>query len=317
MKGEGFITMYESTSGGGNVFAAENLKQIKQAEDRLMEVEDFDKYCWADAKGQCRPPISVIRFFDGTFKTLNPAVFKDNPDFNNIPETLGAALNYSITKSQLMYHLSTDWNIDASKGIAHSSVTRSLFRVGLPLEGFISPKDREDDQEKLLEDFLANQMTTALWDQNGAGMSGMRFVFNGETIQYNDRSKQITKDFALAVGSMVFIFCFVCFQTRSLFITSMAVGSIFTSFLGANLIYRIVFNYKYFGTFHLLAVFIILGIGADDVFVFYDMWRHTGREYFPTLGHRLSQAYRRASAAMLVTSLTTMIAFFVNTLSPS
>ena len=96
----------------------------------------------------------------------------------------------------------------------------------------------------------------------------------------------------LSVGSLLFIFLFMLFMTRSLFITGFGVFSILSSFFIANLIYRFVFQYKYFGIFHVLSIFIILGIGADNIFVFMDTWRATAHRKYPSLEHRLSACYR-------------------------
>ena len=82
------------------------------------------------------------------------------------------------------------------------------------------------------------------------------------------------------------------------------------------MLYRVVFDYRYFGIFHVLGLFIILGIGADDVFVFYDTWRESGHYKFPSMAHRLSFVYRRASLAMMWTSATTAVAFIVSATSP-
>ena len=50
--------------------------------------------------------------------------------------------------------------------------------------------------------------------------------------------------------------------------------------------------FRYIGIFHILSVFIVLGIGADDVFVFCDTWKETGQSKYKSLAHRLSDAYR-------------------------
>ncbi|KAJ1379571.1 hypothetical protein B484DRAFT_412332 [Ochromonadaceae sp. CCMP2298] len=40
-------------------------------------------------------------------------------------------------------------------------------------------------------------------------------------------------------------------------------------------IYKVVFQITYFSELHSLVIFIILGVGADDVFVLTDSWRMT------------------------------------------
>jgi len=67
-----------------------------------------------------------------------------------------------------------------------------------------------------------------------------------------------------------------------------------------------------------VAIYIVLGIAADDIFVFYDAWRqseHLAPEIIDTTNKRMAYAWRRAFRAMAVTSVTTSVAFFANALS--
>ena len=62
-----------------------------------------------------------------------------------------------------------------------------------------------------------------------------------------------------------------------------------------------------------LSLYIILAIGADDVFVFMDAWKQSyymGPEINASLATRMAYVYRRAGLAMLITSFTTAFAFF-------
>ncbi len=113
---------------------------------------------------------------------------------------------------------------------------------------------------------------------------------------------------------MLFIFVFMWFQVGSLWITTWAILSILSSFVITNFIYRVLLDFRYFGVFHVLSVFIVLGIGADDVFVFMDAWKHS--THVTSLVTRLSQVYSHAASAMFVTSFTTIVAFLSSSLSP-
>lgn len=63
----------------------------------------------------------------------------------------------------------------------------------------------------------------------------------------------------------------------------------------------------------LISVWIVLGIGADDIYVFTDIWRSAPRYDIyhrkVPLKLRMAWSYRKAGSAMLGTSLTTAIAF--------
>ena len=64
-----------------------------------------------------------------------------------------------------------------------------------------------------------------------------------------------------------------------------------------------------------MLIYIILGIGADDIFVFVDAWNQSAL-IDPNLKgdnqRRMAYTFRRASRAMAVTSSTTCVAMFAN-----
>ena len=66
--------------------------------------------------------------------------------------------------------------------------------------------------------------------------------------------------------------------------------------------------------FNFLSNFLIMGIGVDDIFVFYDAWLQSAQHH-RTLEARLDYAYRRSAHAMAVTSFTDAAAFYTNCLS--
>ena len=71
---------------------------------------------------------------------------------------------------------------------------------------------------------------------------------------------------------------------------------------------------------HTLVIFIVLGISADNVFVFIDAWRQSARVGNNLLRDskykRMAYSFRRASRAIAITSSTTAAAFFANFFSP-
>jgi predicted RND superfamily exporter protein len=71
-------------------------------------------------------------------------------------------------------------------------------------------------------------------------------------------------------------------------------------------VYKLVFGITYFSLLHILVILIILGIGADDIFVFHDAWEASGQ--IKALRNDLS-TFRKSAKTMLVTSLTTMVSF--------
>lgn len=293
----------------GNVFTKENLLRIQKVEDDFFYNEEFQNDFCHLVGGQCGTPSSILRFFDGS---LGP--YFNDPDFNDIVGIINRANTLNETKRWLQNFLGRDYIINST--YVKSEITQSMMQVGYPLEGFINDTDREDEQEVKLKKFMRENFLKKGEEYFKTGVGPMEFVYSSVTLIFLFITKQVFLDMALAIGSFFFIVVFICIQTGSLWVGLFAVMSIQTSFFGANIIYRCILDYRYFGIFHVLALFIILGIGADDVFVFYDNWKETGHHEYKSVAHRLSDCYRKAALAMLFTSLTTAIAFICSASSP-
>ena len=67
---------------------------------------------------------------------------------------------------------------------------------------------------------------------------------------------------------------------------------------------------QWLGFLCVIMIFVILGIGADNVFVLFDAWKQSADMGFgDDLEARFAWAYRRAGGAMLVTTATTIFCF--------
>ena len=79
---------------------------------------------------------------------------------------------------------------------------------------------------------------------------------------------------------------------------------------------------KYFGLMQWLTIFIVLGVGADDIFVLVDAWKQSTifvpdqGTYFDNLKMRLKYSMCRCAKAVFNTSFTTAAAFFATAVSP-
>ena len=75
---------------------------------------------------------------------------------------------------------------------------------------------------------------------------------------------------------------------------------------------------SFFSSLHTLVIFIVLGIAADDIFVFVDAWRQSENIKLirGDIRMRLAYSFRRAARATATTSSTTSVAFLANAFSP-
>ena len=117
------------------------------------------------------------------------------------------------------------------------------------------------------------------------------------------------------------VFVVLIIHLRSLFMAVASLLLIMLSFPVTSLIIEYVFRMSYYQYLHAMLVFIVLGIATDDIFVFVDAWRQSGRIQEFKGNHaqmplmRLGYTWRRAGRAMAVTSSTTAVAFLANAFS--
>lgn len=296
---------------GGNIITKPNLQLIESIENSLTAVEGYSSsYCQTNNVSLvCKKPRSLIRYFDGTYSSVN-AIFND-PTYSNIAAVIYEAYTNNNTKVDFEYFLPKTFTITPTS--VSFSITRTEIPIGCSLSG--SSKCNTDDWQATVRTWLGDYMKPRLSDFMD-DIDQFDLYFMSTNLMFFDIINQAMKDVMFAIGSMMFIFCFMIFHTRSLFISGFALLSILTSFAATNLIYRCIIGFEYIGFFHVLAIFIILGIGADDLFVFYDSWRLTGFSEYPSLGHRMNDAYTKASKSMLITSITTAVAFCTSAISP-
>lgn len=300
------LELYFDTD-GGNILSKSHLEKIKYIEEYLIAADKYTSYCQTINGTTCKEPTSLIRYFDGTYASIN-AIFND-PTFSNIPGVIYQAFTNNDTKDDFKYFLPHGYSITPKS--ARFSITRTQIAIGCSLTGSTNCKL----MEALSQTWLGESMKPRL-DNLRKDITQFDFYYISSNLFFYDVMRQAMQDMLFTLGSMVFIFCFMAFHTRSLFVSGLAVMSILTSFAGTNIIYRCIIDFQYVGFFHVLAIFIILGIGADDLFVFYDAWRLTAFSPYPSLAHRLNDAYSKSCKSMFITSLTTAVAFTASALSP-
>ncbi|XP_060082462.1 uncharacterized protein LOC132561782 [Ylistrum balloti] len=302
------LDLYYS-SNGGNIFTRETLQLMQQVENDLVTASGYStSWCQTNSSSlECVNVVSILRYFDGTYASIS-STFND-PTFSNIPGVLYEAHTNAQTKSDFDFFLPKSFIITPTTAVG--SLTRSILPIGCSVSGTYLCKTMKD----IVGDFLQGPLKDKLesWREK---LTTVDFWYYSYVLWNKDVIAQAMADMMLALGSMVFIFSFMTFHTRSFWIAGFAVLSIITSFVGGNLIYRVIFDFQYFGFFHILAIFIALGIGADDLFVFYDAWRLTSFQSYPSLAHRMSDAFSKSAQSMAITSLTTIVAFLCSAISP-
>ncbi|GAB6020682.1 hypothetical protein CHUAL_003351 [Chamberlinius hualienensis] len=114
----------------------------------------------------------------------------------------------------------------------------------------------------------------------------------------------------------VVILLFMWMYTNSFFITIMTVIANAFSLSIAYFLYTLIFKIKFFPFMNLLTAIIIIGIGADDAFIYCKVWACAKSEKNNgTLVKLMNDTLQHASLSMFVTSLTTAAAFYASYVS--
>eukprot|EP01083_Nonionella_stella_P213439 769854_1 len=148
-------------------------------------------------------------------------------------------------------------------------------------------------------------------------MDVLFFSDSGISILFNEA---VSSDFLWSLVSMVIVFGIMTLHTGSFVLSGATMLEIYMSMPFAFFIFNIVFRVEFVQEIHFLTIFVLLGIGADDAFVFTDAWNQAIVE-IPVLARyenmhlRMAWTHSRASKTMLITSITTSVAFFATAIS--
>ena len=285
----------------------------------LDDVTGAPPACAAGESTQCKMQDgSVLSFFfpaknDGSWDCANPFAI----------ETSAAALTAPQTMASFGWFLGRDVSVSGS-----TSRLRSTLRMaGMPFAGEGGDKDRkENEPRKRALGPLGAELQKEFFDYFGMDAwtddsvkDGVDVIFwSNELAGHNFFEDMISADLSYALGSIVFVLCIMCVHSKSFFLGGLGMIQVLCSLPMALFLYRTVAGITFITQMHILSIYLVLGIGADDLFVFYDAWIQS--EFEP--GHnkdlvaRMDYTYKRAAGAMLTTSFTTCVAFIATAISP-
>lgn len=306
--GDDLIIIYHAKKGTSNVFTVDNVARMKELEESLVGLTGYRDYCLRDmdkSDNDCSIVLSPTRY-------LSNATTQQEID-EKVREMW---LDRNRAKDGTMLHFCQDFNNVTN---IECGVTKTKIRFGLPLKGYLNANDRPTEQNEKLDDWL--------WDQ---GFFNTLESFRSKSIQDPVNNMYMTffqqqmfdhevlvilgDDIMFAAYSLCIIWLLGIFYLQSIFLASMALLHITISFPVAFFIYRVVFGIELFGGLNFISLYLLLGIGCDDVFIYTDALKQSkmfARGPGWTFEKRLGWAYGRASFTMTATTITTGLAFLM------
>ena len=303
------------TKDNSNLLNVDNLKFISDMTMKISEtdVNKYNKLCLKSESDGSWPDCSIGSIWD-------PLVTWYNDNNGNVTQTeLDTWLNDINTDDDSK---ESYWNCfeEGFSNSLSSKYYRGFWSFGLPYpdidittSSYINKDDQFDKQAQHYNDYIDPIYQDMQLKTHNDNIEIVIFGFQVRNLQMN---RLVSAGVSFSVFSIITVILLMWLHLRSLFLAIASIFQIIIGFPFAFFVYRWIAQITYFDTMSTLVIFLILGIGADDVFVFVDAWRQSVTLVGDDIVDRMSFTYRRASKAMIITTGTTFFAFIATGLSP-
>eukprot|EP00928_Gymnodinium_smaydae_P045063 TRINITY_DN30084_c0_g1_i1.p1 TRINITY_DN30084_c0_g1~~TRINITY_DN30084_c0_g1_i1.p1 ORF type:complete len:1044 (-),score=224.44 TRINITY_DN30084_c0_g1_i1:40-3171(-) len=353
--GPSYTFLYKSPD-GGDLFTPKRLQDICKWEAVVRTSDIFRSHCRrvrGDPMGCDRMVLSPLKLFYGSDLSAYDwsCSFLDSAQVELVKTNMMASLKRDGVKSP--FAIFVDKSAVAN---GYTSFSRGSMSFGTPSniseqaynkakqEGLTAKQAEEVASKAYKEETLESllELEKKLWKQPDKEMAygwqvsayevdWDRFTTVGSIkvrflAPYRNDFDLVGGDFLFAGFSILFVLCYMYLHLRSMLIASMSVLAIVCSMPLAALFYAGVFQVGYFHFIQILTIFLVLGIGADNIFVLCDSWKNTAELIKPAdrdtkvysyseLRQRLRITYLRTAGALFNTSFTTGMAFMSSSVS--
>ena len=178
-----------------------------------------------------------------------------------------------IASTPLAYQTSRDkLGKDFSKENPFSTIYTTYMLIGSPqvdTEGNYMPKT---DMDKRDLSFGMYAYQEAFNNKKYFPNGDVQILAMSKKVSENVILSQIYSDMLLCVACLGFIWIYVTIHLKSLFLSSVSMLNIALSIPMGLVFYKIFLKIPFFSLLHILVVLFVLGIGADNTFLFNDTW---------------------------------------------
>lgn len=214
-----------------------------------------------------------------------------------------ATVGESVTVPNLFWRVtSTDFQVGSTEAVG----VTSTYALGLPINEYFSSTEKADDQYGDIGKWLWDTYDSYLKDLDIDGID-IYWADSEGGMQTAESGQLALQSIILFPFSLVIVLLYLMYMQDSLFIGLMGIMQILLSFVPVILVYRYVVGQEYIGVLQLIAIYVILGIGMDNIFVFCDQFHHQKDE--KRFDVRMQKTFSTAASAMFTTSCTTFISF--------
>lgn len=310
-----FVISYRTKSTTTNFFTSEYLQILSDLENEIRSLPEYDEYCARD------PDTNVSA---GIQSVLPSFLTGGNTSQLMSEDQIQLQLSTLATHSPVSFK-STFFSKDFTPETPISDVTRSFVLFGFPLAGYENVEDRIVEQKEQTAEFVVKcvKIVEKYADRHASDLD--IYYYGGDAAMDYMVDQILLTDGKWAVLSMMFVGAYIGFHTSSVFLAFTGMCHIILSYPMAYFFIRIVLQIKYFDLMNMFLIYVLLGIGADDVLIYIDCFKQMtalsqgrkskiGLSEWP-LHKIIEMTMERAAKAMFVTSCTTCAAFVATSTS--
>ena len=326
---DALVLIFETLDGLNNVYDAMGI--IRGMESTVLNAQGFSRFCLAfEEDGPCSQPFSLTSYFYPELQPSPPpgSTFENDtclPQLGGFSTCNGLGTNIDpvldpqtvLTTVESRFPGEIDEFVPKSfnpPAATSSQFTKSVFSFGFPLKGYLNDKTSVGAQEA---EYLAymDSLQPILDDLGAPGK--IEVYYSNTRLLENQFDEILATDAVFVVLAIVVVLAYMTFHFQSFFLSSLAMLHILISFTMAYFVFRVILQEEYMAFLNFLSIYVILGIGCDDAAILLDSWKQSKhvKGVNISLVTRMSWAYRRSARAMLITSLTTSVAFFATGIS--
>jgi len=296
--GRTMISFFYENRNGGTIFTPEVLKSVRQFEVDIMSLPGFKDLCHDPGSG-CFP-------FDSIAPDFFPSSMYESGDIIDDIDTV--LKSYPASKNKLS---------KMDKYFSSDNLGSNITMATLMLN------DVNGTNKRNVHQFLA-ALHNELWaaDQQQK-YPDFIFSWRNEFMHELEANAALEHDFKWSLIALCFIGLMVFVKVFNVVAVLAGLLGLVLSFTAA-LYWQFHFDFNELTALHVAGIFVMLGIGADDIFLTIDAFEHTKVE-FPSsnedepdpvrIKQRMVSAYKTAGSMMLVSSMTAALCFFSNIFS--
>ena len=309
------MTVYES---GGDLFNVNDLKTICAMEERIVRATPgFDKFCTcpiATPRGtECGPSLSLGSYI---------ARIRNRSSCHSITSEdvrFAKTLLQRCAKAYFAQKLSDEGapivcvkNQDIVKTVFNLLVDVDFMRTTTSLKNAMVLSPAQYDSDFARDIYDQHFSDPKYLEQNGVQLAAIKFG----NLKYEQFNTQLLLDVVFPAVGLFMIALLLLIYTHSVLVMALTSFSVVASMIVAYFVYHQVLRLDFFPFLNILTFVFLVGIGADDAFVFNDVWSHAKVE-LPngSVVDWIEYTLSHAALSMFVTSFTTSAAFYANVVS--